>query len=302
MADNTAHRRYLVVEDDELYREFLDLTLQGLGPGGTVVATSSVEEAVAILTREPIDVCFLDVHLDEGRQGTDVLDYFIDDPIETAFVILTAHTEREIAAEAIRKGASDYLVKGQFSEFQLEKSIEFSIYGKRKQMELFRMALHDTLTGLPNRLLFRDRLERATSRARRDKHPLALFYLDIDGFKAVNDTMGHDVGDELLRAIARRLEKGLRKSDTVARLGGDEFVAIAEGIHEEGPAGIAALAEKLHASLCEPYPVLGRIVQVGASIGIAFFPAESEDLEELVALADRRMYTAKKGGGGVVAG
>lgn len=302
MAANTAQRRYLVVEDDEFYREFLDLTLQGLGPGGTVVATGTVEEAVAILTREPIDVCFLDVHLDEGRLGTDVLDYFIDDPVETAFVILTAHTEREIAAEAIRKGASDYLVKGQFSEFQLEKSIEFSIYGKRKQMELFRMALHDTLTGLPNRLLFRDRLERATSRARRDKHPLALFYLDIDGFKGVNDTMGHDVGDELLRTIARRLEEGLRKSDTVARLGGDEFVAIAEGIHEEGPAGIASLAEKLHTALCEPYPVLGRIVRVGASIGIAFFPAESEDLEELVALADRRMYTAKKAGGGVVAG
>jgi diguanylate cyclase (GGDEF)-like protein len=161
-------------------------------------------------------------------------------------------------------------------------------------------ASHDPLTGLPNRILFRDRLHGAIQRANRHHSHFALACIDIDGFKGVNDTHGHAAGDALLQEIASRLPTQLRSNDTVARLGGDEFALVLEEIDE--PQMALQLCEKLCAELGEPYHlrVDGKLIEVrvGASIGIApYAPNEHDDAEErLMHAADHAMYEAKRNG------
>src|SRR6185436_4266639 len=160
-------------------------------------------------------------------------------------------------------------------------------------------ATHDHLTGLPNRSLFLDRLEHAIERGRRHDARFALLYLDIDGFKPVNDGHGHLAGDELLRQIAARLRGAVRAEDTVARLGGDEFGALLEAPVDA--AAVLRKAQELVALLAAPFALAlpGRAattVQVGASVGAALFPAHGRSVDELVHAADEAMYQAKRGG------
>jgi diguanylate cyclase (GGDEF)-like protein len=158
-------------------------------------------------------------------------------------------------------------------------------------------ATHDSLTALPNRLLFVDRLEKAIARAMRHGDAFALMYIDIDHFKPVNDAYGHQAGDELLKELARRLEATVREVDTVARLGGDEFAAIIDAPVLEQDA--LRLAERLCMAVSLPYrlSVPGRTepldVMVGMSVGIALFPGHADDLDDLVRAADSAMYRAK---------
>ncbi|MBB6187441.1 diguanylate cyclase [Rhodanobacter sp. MP7CTX1] len=161
-------------------------------------------------------------------------------------------------------------------------------------------ASHDTLTGLPNRMLFRDRLYGAIQRAHRHHGLFALACIDIDGFKNVNDTHGHAAGDALLQQIAARLSAQLRGNDTVARLGGDEFALILEEINDQPLA--LQLCQKLCALLGEPYSLVVNgcsiEVRIGASIGVApYVPSDRPDVEELlIHAADRAMYEAKRSG------
>ena len=158
-------------------------------------------------------------------------------------------------------------------------------------------AMHDPLTGLANRILFTDRLNTALELTRRSGAPFALAYIDIDGFKPVNDTHGHQAGDALLRAIAERLQASLRKCDTVARLGGDEFALIIEGPVD--PAMALRVCNDIIAKLCEPFRLGAghHIVQIGASVGLAMHPIHGNTADALVSAADNAMYRAKKGGG-----
>ncbi len=167
---------------------------------------------------------------------------------------------------------------------------------KRAAERIEHLASHDSLTGLPNRLLFNDRLGRAISLARRDSLQFALLYLDLDEFKPVNDTLGHDAGDDLLKRVAERIRRQVRDSDTVARIGGDEFCVILNSI--SSPQDGAAVAEKIIAALAEPFLVgEGRHpVEVGTSIGIAVYPGDGQDNETLVKTADAAMYHAKERG------
>jgi diguanylate cyclase (GGDEF)-like protein len=154
-------------------------------------------------------------------------------------------------------------------------------------------ALRDVLTGLPNRALFTDRVERALMAARRDgSHPVVML-LDLDRFKEVNDTLGHHAGDELLRLIGPRIASVLRSSDTVARLGGDEFAVLLP----DAPSSAAGVevAEKILQALAAPFAVEGAELEVGASLGVAAYPTHGEDVETLVQRADVAMYGAKAG-------
>ena len=166
---------------------------------------------------------------------------------------------------------------------------------KRLTQQLAHAAHHDALTGLPNRVLFQDRLEHALRTAERDRSPLGLLLIDLDGFKAVNDTHGHAAGDALLRTIGARLHASLRGSDTAARLGGDEFGVL---LPQAGEAGAVRVAVTILAALAEPVELGALRVQVGASIGIALYPEHGEDAETLLHGADTAMYAAKRAGGG----
>lgn len=156
------------------------------------------------------------------------------------------------------------------------------------------MANHDALTGLPNRVLLNDRLELALANAERHGQFLAVCYMDLDGFKPVNDTFGHKVGDEVLKELARRLKGLLRSNDTVARLGGDEFVFLLGGL--SGIEQCCSLLERILATVQEPIVVAGATARVSASIGVSLFPLHGTRGEELLQRADQAMYQAKGSG------
>lgn len=165
---------------------------------------------------------------------------------------------------------------------------------REQQSRLNYLAFHDALTSLPNRSLFYDRINHGIARAQRASSKLALMLLDVDRFKNINDSLGHDSGDLLLKAIAGRLNDGVRDMDTVARLGGDEFVVLLEGVHDLED--VRFVANKLLAQLSRPMEIAGHDISITASIGISVYPTDGEDTDELLKNADIAMYKAKEAG------
>ena len=165
---------------------------------------------------------------------------------------------------------------------------------KQAEEMMRHMASHDGLTDLPTLKLAKDRLAMAMGMARRNKKTVALMFVDLDGFKAVNDTYGHDVGDEVLREVAKRFCSCVRAIDTVARIGGDEFLIVITELQSWKSA--AGIAEKVIQSVSQPIMINGLRTSVGASIGIAMFPGDSDDADRLIKLADKAMYRMKKSG------
>lgn len=165
---------------------------------------------------------------------------------------------------------------------------------KELQERIWRQANFDSLTGIPNRLLFQDRLQQNLDRAEREKHQVALLFIDLDFFKEINDTLGHDAGDELLRQAASRLCGLLRKTDTIARMGGDEFTVIMPKVIE--PPDVTAVAQRVLAVLNEPFRLPGGEGRISASIGVAFYPEDGTDTATLMKKADIAMYRAKEDG------
>ena len=156
------------------------------------------------------------------------------------------------------------------------------------------MAHSDELTGLPNRALFMDRLGQIMIHAHRNHSRFALLFLDLDGFKTVNDSFGHQAGDELLQAVARRLLAGVRESDTVARMGGDEFIIILNDLNHWEEPGI--VARKLLETFATPFSIGKIVCSIGVSIGVSIYPDDAEDAQNLISCADLAMYEAKRAG------
>ncbi|WP_184223179.1 putative bifunctional diguanylate cyclase/phosphodiesterase [Granulicella aggregans] len=167
---------------------------------------------------------------------------------------------------------------------------------KLAEQRLKHMALHDALTGLPNRVLLQDRLSQAIALARRTRNSVAVLMVDLDRFKNVNDFFGHNVGDRLLEGVAGRLRISLRESDIVARMGGDEFVIVVPLVIADGD--VETVASKVIAAIIEPFHIEGHTLQIGASVGISLFPTDGVDPTSLLQFADAAMYEAKKEGGG----
>jgi diguanylate cyclase (GGDEF)-like protein/PAS domain S-box-containing protein len=165
---------------------------------------------------------------------------------------------------------------------------------KLAEERIHHLARHDVLTGLPNRMLYMDRLNQAIATARREQSLMALVYIDLDNFKPVNDTLGHQIGDELLQQVAERMLKCVRESDTVARIGGDEFVVLLPAIKDEADSII--VAEKIRTALARRFRVAGHPLAISSSIGIAVYPAHGKDAQELAVHADAAMYLAKRAG------
>jgi diguanylate cyclase (GGDEF)-like protein len=160
--------------------------------------------------------------------------------------------------------------------------------------ELRHMAQHDPLTGLPNRALFGDRLDHELARAKRQHGRFAMVFLDLDYFKPINDSLGHDVGDLVLQQVARQLKATVREADTVGRLGGDEFVVLMAQL--SASEAILTLAEKLHQAVRQPFVVAGHELSVSCSIGVAVYPENGTSAAALTKSADAAMYRAKQDG------
>jgi diguanylate cyclase (GGDEF)-like protein/PAS domain S-box-containing protein len=192
------------------------------------------------------------------------------------------------------------LISATFLELQQEPCIIYSLKDitnqKMAEKEIKFMAMHDQLTGLPNRRLFLDRFEQTLNRAKRYGEKVALLFVDLDRFKQINDLRGHQVGDAVLRGAAERLEKCVRKADTVARIGGDEFVLVLGGQMEARH--VELVARKAISELSKDFIAFGYRCSVGASVGISMFPNDGQSLDVLMNKADAAMYEAKRAGGG----
>jgi diguanylate cyclase (GGDEF)-like protein/PAS domain S-box-containing protein len=190
-----------------------------------------------------------------------------------------------LANSTLLGGEPEPVIEGTLVDITKRKDAEF---------QLVHQAYHDALTGLPNRMLFHDRLTQALGLARRNHRGLAVLFLDLDQFKLVNDTLGHAAGDRLLQAVAERLRRSVRKSDTVARVGGDEFNLLLPDVGHGSQA--ARMAEKILATVARPVEVDGHRLYLTTSIGISLFPADGGDAEALLTSADIAMYRAKEQG------
>ncbi len=265
------------------------------------MATSG-EVGLAAAARMPPDLILLDVMMPD-MDGFEVFRRLQADPQLQAIpvIFLTALSSMESEAAGLALGAADYISKPiqvETARLRIRNLIEREGLRKavaEKQRELERLAHYDLLTGLPNRALLADRMGQAMTQSQRRAQHLAIAFLDLDGFKAVNDLHGHDAGDHLLITLAQRMQEALREGDTLARLGGDEFVAILPDLTEVDDS--ATILSRLMAAAAQPVPFGEVSLQVSASLGVSFYPqAQTLDAEQLLRQADQAMYMAKQAG------
>ncbi|MET0355878.1 MAG: EAL domain-containing protein [Cellvibrio sp.] len=256
-----------------------------------LVWCDQLEAAATKILSNEFDVVLLDYYWG-ATTARDLLNSVKVQANRTPIVIMTDEMEAEVDREVIRTGASDYLIKGQIDCQLLERALRYAIERKQTEIHLAHLAHYDQLTDIPNRILFRDRLEHLIHLANRDKTSFALLFIDLNGFKQVNDNFGHDAGDAIIRICAKRLNSCMRRSDSVARMGGDEFTLLLS--HIESQTDIAHIAEKIVALISEPADINGYEIVVGCSIGIAVYPQAGRDAESLLKNADMAMYKAKQ--------
>lgn len=287
--------KVLLVEDNPLdARLTQDLLAEWTLDQFDISHASILAEGLARLSRERFDVVLLDLSLPD-TQGLSTVTQVLATSPGVPVVVLSGNDDHPLALQALQHGAQDYLVKGDGGADFLARSILYAIERQRAQERLTYLAQYDQLTGMINRTLFRDRLVHAMARSKRKDQPLAILLLDLDRFKSVNDTFGHDVGDQVLKVVAARLTECVREVDTVARMGGDEFTAILEGI--SGEADVTVVANRIVESIGTPFEIGPHRISIGASIGITLYPSDDQDIAELLRHADKAMYVAKQQGG-----
>ncbi|MGZ5198443.1 MAG: diguanylate cyclase domain-containing protein [Telluria sp.] len=290
--------KILIVDDSP---DNIDLMEEILREEGYTCVSSTMEpEQVCPLHREHnYDLILLDLQM-PGLNGFQVMKGLkeIEQGGYLPVLALTAQPSFKIAA--LEAGARDFISKP-FDLLEVHKRIhnmlevrllykELAQYSRMQQ----ELALHDALTGLPNRRLLEDRIETAMQHAARSHAKAAVMYLDLDGFKAINDTYGHAYGDEILKMVSQRLLSSSRKEDTVARLGGDEFMVVLGEVHSLADA--MGPAAKLVEVLGEPFFINDLTLRLSTSIGISMFPDDAETVEALISIADYALYEAKRSG------
>jgi len=289
--------RLLLVEDNPGDARMVRELLQEAGAGRfEITHVTKLGEAVRCLGQDGFDAILLDLGLPDAY-GLEAVEPIKNAAPATPIVVLSGLQDERVALQAVQNGAQDYLIKGRESGDLLARSIRYAIERKRVERSMNHLAHHDPLTGLPNRRLFLDRLDQAVARTLRNRQILALLFLDVDHFKWINDTLGHEEGDRLLTIVAQRLRASTRASDTVARLGGDEFTVILPEV--DRIEDVIRFTEKIFDTLATPFDLAGRRTEVTASMGISLFPADGQDAETLLRNADAAMYRAKQHGGNI---
>ena len=288
----------LIVDDQEANVQLLE---QMLGNAGYRCMTSTTDpHAVSALHRDNrYDLILLDLQM-PGMDGFQVMEGLKEIETDGYLPILVITAQPGHRLRALASGAKDFISKPfdlMEAKTRIHNMLEVRLLYKQLEHSnraLASLALHDALTGLPNRRLLMDRLSLAIAHARRNKSTMAVMYLDLDEFKPINDTLGHDTGDILLTMVAARLVAAVRQEDTVARLGGDEFViALWELSHGDD---VGKLASKVIQAVSQPYSIEGHGVSVTASVGVSIYPTHGEEVETLMKCADLALYEAKRTG------
>ena len=288
----------LVVEDSSGYAALIEQMLRAtLGDGVAVVHEPTLAGAVSQLEgRVSIDCVLLDLSLPDAK-GLEAVEAVHSADPDAPVVVLSGCEDHALALRAVQAGAQDYLTKRGADADLLTRAVRYAIERKRSELQLAHDALHDQLTGLPNRLLFLDRLAVALERSRRAPGSVAVMLIDLDRFTAVNDSYGHDAGDDLLVAVGERLRGSLRGGDTVARFGGDEFLLLCGDLGDDREA--LALAHGARALIAEPLELAGHEISVSACVGVACAEGPDVGAEALIRGADRGMRRAKQRASGV---
>jgi diguanylate cyclase (GGDEF)-like protein len=298
--------RLLIVDDSADDREiYARLLKKSLRATYSITMADTGIGGLEALRAEPPDCIVLDFNLPD----MDGLEFLAklgsgQDGLPTGVVLVTGQGSEKVAVQTLKLGVHDYLVKGEINGEKLTAAILNAVEkvaSRRRaavdRRELERMALFDPLTGLGNRNLFHARLEHAVALVRRRGDSACLHIMDLDGFKAVNDTLGHHIGDEVLRVIGQRLGSVGRNADTIVRLGGDEFAYLMEtGATREGA---MLVANKVIQLVRQPIVTRAQVFCIGISIGIAMFGGANAEVDTIVRQADAAMYQAKRAGGGV---
>jgi len=291
----------LLVEDNlgdaRLLREMFD----GQGAHfGELTHVDCMNAAEKHLAEHTVDIILLDLGLPDA-QGLGAIRRTRAVAPNVPLVVLTGLDDESMAVQALQHGAQDYLIKGQIETRALLRALRYAI--ERKAMESAALAMarqmahaaeHDALTGLPNRMLLNDRVSQAIIAAPHHMKKVAVLFLDLDGFKHINDSLGHPIGDKLLQSIANRLVECARDSDTVSRQGGDEFVVLLSEVEQAEDAAIAA--RRMLQTVAECYSIDRHDLHVTASVGVSVYPDDGLDAETLIKNADTAMYQAKESG------
>ncbi|MCD5361428.1 putative bifunctional diguanylate cyclase/phosphodiesterase [Chromobacterium aquaticum] len=287
----------LVVDDDDVDRERIIRLLHRNAQCSQILEADSKASALRLLGRELFDFVFLDFKLDDG-DGRELVPSIQQRNQSCLIVAVTGTGNERIAAEAIKLGVYEYLPKFELTEDRLRQTISdgvrvAAIQAKLRETEqlLQHRSLYDSLTDLPNRNLFLDRLDQLCALHARNQLPFAVLMIDLDRFKEVNDKLGHQAGDLVLREVGVRFSSLLRGSDTIARLGGDEFAALL--LEVDSAECALSLAEKVGHTLDTPILVGEHALSIGASFGVAMCPQHGRDPAQLLSCADIAMYQAK---------
>jgi len=292
------HGNILIVDDQAPDVLLLEQMLRGAGYA-RVTSTRDPQAVCALHRDNHYDLILLDLQM-PGMDGFEVMEGLkaIEPDGYIPVLVITAqpgHKQR-----ALQAGAKDFVSKPyEWAEVLMRVHNLLEVRLLYKQIEhhnevLESLALHDQLTGLANRRLLTDRMSMAMAHARRNESAMAVVYLDLDGFKQLNDRLGHGAGDILLKMVANRLVKTVRQEDTVARLGGDEFVLVLWHLAEPGYA--ATVARKVIEALSQPFDIEGNTVSITTSAGVGIYPIHGEDADTLTKSADLALYEAKRAG------
>ena len=265
---------------------------QGWGTPNATEIAGSLAKAIDALERDAFNCVLLDLGLPDA-DGLEAVKRVRTTAPGVAIVVLSGQEDETLALLAVREGAQDYLVKGRVDHNHIVRAISYAIERKQQEAVLVHQALYDGLTGLANRAQLLSRIEIAISRNHRHDESSAVIFLDLDGFKPVNDQYGHAVGDRVLVEVARRLERiATRRSDLVARLGGDEFVILCEDTTAEGAEQIVT---QIRSAVTKPIEIsAGSPLIIGVSVGIAIADTAAAVATDLVRDADAAMYTDKR--------
>lgn len=294
--------KLLLIDDDELDRQAIIRTFKKNEWDIQVVQASSAGEGLSCFNAESFDAVLLDYRLPD-IDGLDVLKLLTSHPIHhSAIIILTGAEENEdLEQQCLEAGAQDVLFKSEIAHKHVTRAIthartrhllERQLQESHQRLRV--LAENDSLTGLANRYFFDESLRTAIPRAERTNEKLALLFLDLDDFKVINDSLGHTLGDQILKEVARRLLKVIRTGDIVCRLGGDEFAVLSHDFESQDT--IALLAKRILGELSRPFIAGGGVHIISASIGIATYPEAADNASDMLRSADLAMYRAKRDG------
>jgi diguanylate cyclase (GGDEF)-like protein len=282
----------LLVEDSAGDKFLLEKYLRSI-EGLSLVHAERISEATRLLHDQPVDVIITDLSLPDAH-GLDAVQRLRASAPSATLVVCTDLNDETLALQLVLLGAQEYLLKEACTEQLLLRTLRFARERKRSEERLAQMAFYDPLTGLANRSKFEECARLALARARRRNTRLACMFIDLDGFKGVNDRLGHETGDLLLQDIAERMRQVFRDYDTIARLGGDEFAILLTDIDDYGD--VSHIASRLCDALSEPIAVDRHELHVTASVGISVYPDAADSVADLIRCADEAMYDSKRAG------